>query len=534
VLPRACLDFRVTWSSAGIEVRRAELPAILSLGADLGLGQPMEHILRECLIALRLAQRLGLDEQARATVYYAALLTWVGCHVDAYEQAKWFGDDLALKADFPLVDGTGPAFVLRHLGAGRPFLDRARLGVAFLGGGRRDAEEILDNHRRAAESLADQLGLGEEVQDSLRQAFERWDGRGTPGDARGSRISLASRLVSLADVVEVFHRLGGVEAAVSVARQRSGTQFDPTLVELFCGDASALLASLDATGTWDAVIASEPELDVALVGTEIDAALEAVANFIDLKSPYTLGHSVAVGKLAAEAAELSGLPSDDVALVRRAGYLHDLGRLGISNTIWDKSAPLTPAELERVRLHPYLTERMLASSSLAPLGAVAVQHHERLDGSGYPRGTSGGSLSPAGRILAAADTYRAKLEPRPHRARSSPEEAAIHLRAEGQAGRLDPEAVEGVLRASGHRARRRRAWPAGLTGREVEVLRLAARGLSNREIAERLGISRKTAANHVEHIYAKIDVSNRAQASLFAVRHGLLADPSFGDDRGST
>ena len=181
-----------------------------------------------------------------------------------------------------------------------------------------------------------------------------------------------------------------------------------------------------------------------------------------------------------------------------------------------------------MRLHPYLTERMLASSAaLAPLGAVAVQHHERLDGSGYPRGTSGESLTPTGRILAAADTYRAKLEPRPHRRELTPEEAAAYLRAEVKAGRLDGDAVDAVLVAAGHPVRRRRAWPAGLTSREVEVLRLAALGLSNREIADRLVISRKTAANHVEHIYAKIGVSNRARASLFAVRNGLMQP---GDD----
>ncbi len=513
----------MTGYPAWTNVRRAELLAVLSLGADLGLGQPMEHILRECLIAMRLAERIGLDETARATVYYAALLTWVGCHVDAYEQAKWFGDDLALKKDFPLVDGPGTGFVLRHIGAGRPFFDRARLGVTFLGEGRHAADSILDNHRRAAEGLAGDLGLGRNVQDSLGQAFERWDGKGTPGEARGEAISVASRLVSLADVVEVYHRAGGVPAAISVARERSGTQFDPALVDTFCRDAAELFAGVESATTWDAVIAEAPELQVVMSDQELDAALTAVANFTDLKSPYTLGHSYAVAELAAAAARVAGLPDADVVLVRRAGFVHDLGRLGVSNAIWDKPGELTAAELERVRLHPYLTERMLASSTaLAPLGAVAVQHHERLDGSGYPRGASGESLTPAGRILAVADTYRAKLEPRPHRRELTPEEAASYLRAEVEAGRLDGDGVEAVLQAAGHPVRRRRAWPAGLTSREIEVLRLAALGLSNREIADRLVISRKTAANHVEHIYAKIGVSNRARASLFAVRNGLM------------
>ena len=512
-------------------VRRAELLAVLSLGADLGLGQPMEHVLRECLIAMRLAERIGLDEAARATVFYAALLTWVGCHVDAYEQAKWFGDDLAFKADFPLVDGPGSGFVLKHIGAGRPFLERARTGVAFLGDGRRAADSILDNHRMAAEALAADLGLGRHVQDSLGQAFERWDGKGTPGEAKGDAISVASRLVSLADVVEVYHRAGGVPAAISVARERSGTQFDPAVVDAFCRDAEELFDGIESATTWDAVIAEAPELQVVMSDQELDAALAAIANFTDLKSPYTLGHSWAVAELAAAAAGIEGLPDAGVVLVRRAGWVHDLGRLGVSNAIWDEPGDLTPAEMERVRLHPYLTERMLASSpALAPLGAVAIQHHERLDGSGYPRGTSGESLTPAGRILAAADTYHAKLEPRPHRPEQTPEEAATYLRAEVRAGRLDGDAVEAVLQAAGHPVRRRRTWPAGLTSREVEVLRLAARGLSNREIADRLVISRKTAANHVEHIYSKIGVSNRARASLFAVRNGLITDEQPGDD----
>ncbi|MGZ4603738.1 MAG: HD domain-containing phosphohydrolase [Kineosporiaceae bacterium] len=515
----------MTGSPPEITARRVELLAVLSLGADLGLGQPMEHVLRECLIAMRLAERVGLEARARAVVCYTALLTWVGCHVDAYEQAKWFGDDLAFKSDFPRVDGAGPGFVLRHLGAGRSLPDRARLGVAFLGAGRRDVAAILDNHRRAAEGLAAQLGLDREVQDSLGQAFERWDGRGTPGDARGEAISIAARLVSLADVVEVFHHLGGVPAAVRVARDRRGTQFDPALVDAFCDVAADLFDGLDQARAWDAVVSAEPALDVVLAGDQLDAALTAVAAYIDVKSPYTLGHSSAVADLAGEAARDAGLPDADVVLVRRAGLVHDLGRLGVPNTIWDKRGGLTVTELERVRLHPYLTERMLASSALAPLGAVAVQHHERVDGSGYPRGAGGVALTPTGRILAAADTYRAKREPRAHRGELSADDAAAHLRAEVKAGRLDGDAVDAVLRCAGHPARRRRAWPAGLPSREVDVLRLAARGRPTREIAEVLGISRKTAANHVEHIYAKIGVSNRAQASLFAVRHGLVTGP---------
>jgi HD-GYP domain-containing protein (c-di-GMP phosphodiesterase class II) len=512
-------------------VRLAELLAVLSLAADLGMGQPMEHVLRQCLLCLRLAGCLGLDEADREVVYYTALVAWVGCHVDAYEQAKWFGDDTVLKADYRRVDFavglTGPLFMLRHLGAGRPVGERARLGAAFPGAGRRAAEAMLENHWLAADGLAARLGLAQPVRDSVEQTFERWDGKGVPKGAKGEEILLTSRLVALADVIEVFHRGGGTDAAVAVARQRRGTQFDPHVVDVFTGQAESLFAGLDEAGTWDAVIGAEPGPGLRLTGAEFDAALEALADFTDVKSPYTIGHSRAVADLAGEAARIFGLDSQAAAVVRRAGLVHDLGRLGVPNTIWDKPGRLSHTEIERVRLHPYLTERMLACSpALAPLAAIAAQHHERLDGSGYPRGLSGGAVSPEGRVLAAADFYRAQTEPRPHRPAGTAGEAAAQLRGEVRAGRLDGGAADAVLFAAGHPASRRPARPAGLTSREVEVLRLLARGLSNKEIAERLVISRKTAGHHVEHIYAKTGTTNRALASLFAANHGLLEDPA--------
>ncbi|HEY1273779.1 MAG TPA: HD domain-containing phosphohydrolase [Thermoleophilaceae bacterium] len=510
---------------SGTRVRLAELIAMISLGTDLGMGQPMEHVLRQSLIALRLAERLDLDESTRAVVYYVSLLAWVGCHVDAYEQAKWFGDDLALKGDTRTVDMRGlPAkvAVLSRVGAGRGLLERARLGVQFAGDGL-TPKEAIENHWLATNDLAAALGLGREVRDGLYQTFERWDGKGVPAEARGDEILIAARLVNLADVVEVFHNSGGVDAAVAVARERSGTQFDPALVEVFCADAPQVLDGIDAVTAWPAVIGAEPELEITLSDEELDSALEAIADFTDLKSPWTIGHSRGVADLAHAAAKLLGLSETDAALVRRAGLVHDLGRLGVSNAIWDKRGPLTPAELERVRLHPYLTDRMLASSeALAALGAIAVQHHERLDGSGYPRGLSGDALTPAGRTLAAADAYHAMTEPRPHRDARTADEAAAEMRSGVREALFDGDAVEAVLGAAGHPVKRRRQWPGGLTPREVEVLRLLVRGLSNKEIAEQLVISRKTAGSHVEHIYSKIGVSNRAQASLFAMKHGLM------------
>ena len=511
--------------STRTNIRLAELLAVLSLGADLGMNQPMEHVMRQCLIALRIGERLGLDEADRGVLYYSSLIAWVGCHIDAYEQAKWFGDDQAMKGDIRLVDGGSAKYMATYFGGvGRPLLERARTGVAFMAGGFRDAQVMLDNHWYAARDLCVRVGLGEDVQESVHQSFERWDGKG-PRKLKGDSIDVTSRIVNLADVVEVYHRAGGVDAARDVARDRRGTQFDPDLVDSFSKDAELVFSDLDATTTWDAIIGAEPSLQPALTDEEFCVALDAIADFTDVKSPYTLGHSRRVAELAEAAARHMGMAADEVELVRRAALVHDLGKLGVSNSIWDKHGPLTAAEQERVRIHPYLTERMLASSpALAPLGAIALQHHERLDGSGYPRGLSGNAITPAGRLLAAADMYRGRREPRPHREAKPADEAAADLRAEVNAGRLDAAAVDAVLQAAGHAVKRRQEYPAGLTGREVEVLRLLARGLSNKEIAQRLVISRKTASNHIEHIYTKLDVTNRARAGLLAAKYGLMTD----------
>jgi HD-GYP domain-containing protein (c-di-GMP phosphodiesterase class II) len=361
------------------------------------------------------------------------------------------------------------------------------------------------------------------VRTCVGASYERWDGKGWPAALAGAQIPQVARVIQLAEYTEVAHRLGGVDAARALARKRSGSQFDPELAACFCEHADKVLSTLDGTRTWQAVIDAEPALAVRLAGDDVDAALLAVADFVDLKSPYTLGHARAVAGLAADAARHLGRNADEVRILRRAGLVHALGRLGVSNSIWDKPGPLGAGEWERVRMYPYLTERMLHQSvALAPLGEIAVQHRERLDGSGYPRGLAGNAISQPARILAAADAYQSMREARPHREARSPDEAAKELRADVRAGRLEGPSVEAVLGAAGHRPARRREGPAGLTERELDVLALLARGLSSKEIAARLTITPKTARNHTEHIYAKIGTSNRASASLFAMRHGLL------------
>jgi HD-GYP domain-containing protein (c-di-GMP phosphodiesterase class II) len=509
-------------------VRLAELVAALSLGVDLGFGQPMEHVLRQCLIALRIADRAGLGEQDRVAVYYTALLVNVGCHADAHEQAKWFGDDIALKSGkyvHELGSVRGTLATMRLVGAGNPPLHRFRVGLEFALSGHRQLDGMISQHAKLARGLAEQLDLPGAVRDGVGAAYEQWNGRGWPGELKADAIPVAARIAQLAEFMEVAHRVGGVEGALVLARRRAGRQFDPALAALLCADAAEIFGGLESVPAWQTVIASEPALAVGLSAGQLDRALAAIANFVDLKSPFMLGHSVAVAGLAEEAGRRLRLPPDQVLRLRRAGLVHGFGRLGVSNSIWDRPGTLSVGEWERVRLHPYLTERMLRqSAALAPLGDIAVQVRERLDGSGYPRGLSGGAIPMLARVLGAADVYVSMREPRPYRPARPAEEAAAEIRAEVRAGRLDGAAADAVLEAAGHRLPRRRETLAGLTAREVEVLVLLARGLSTKRIAERLVITPKTASNHIEHIYAKIGASSRAAAAMFAVQHGLLPE----------
>jgi HD-GYP domain-containing protein (c-di-GMP phosphodiesterase class II) len=249
--------------------------------------------------------------------------------------------------------------------------------------------------------------------------------------------------------------------------------------------------------------------------------LRGFADFVDLKSPYTLGHSSGVARIAHEAGAALGL--DDAALgrSRRAALVHDLGRVGVSNWIWDRPGPLSTGDWERVRLHPYLTDRILARCSLRPELGAACAHHERLDGSGYHRGVDAARLTTEDRLLAAADAFQAMTQERPHRPARGAAEAVRELAREVDAGRLDGRVVRAIAAVAGERRPQLEEWPDGLTDREVEVLRLVARGLSNKEVAAQLVIAPKTVGRHVENVYGKIGVRTRAGAALYALERGL-------------
>jgi HD-GYP domain-containing protein (c-di-GMP phosphodiesterase class II)/DNA-binding CsgD family transcriptional regulator len=517
-----------TERGTGDRVRLTELIAALSLASDLAIGEPMEHALRRCLIAVRLGRALGLAEDELTTIYDLALLRSIGCTAEQHELSRRFGNEQPLAHRYARTDFGRPreaiGFVVQAIGADDPLPRRARRVADAMVSGKRPWQALLAAHCEVAQGIAGRAGYSDQVMRALDHVFERWDGKGIPGENRGEEIERPARVVALASDLEVFHRDGGIDAAVMIARQRRGTAYDPALVDRFCRVAADVLVFSEHDSVWETALAAEPGPPRWLSGDRLDAATLAVAGFADLKSPYTIGHSSGVAALAESAARACRLNQDEIAAIRRAGLVHDLGRAALPTTIWEKRGPLSLGEWERVRLHPYYTERILARSPvLARYGAIAALHHERLDGSGYHRGASGSSIPPSARILAAADVYHALTEDRPHRPAHSPDAASDVVRDEARRGRLDPDAVSAVLAAAGHRAKPvRREWPAGLSDREVEVLRLLARGLPSRRIGEHLSISEKTVGHHISHIYEKLDVSTRAAATFFAMQYGLV------------
>jgi len=372
--------------------------------------------------------------------------------------------------------------------------------------------------------MAERLHLGDGVRTGLFHNLERWDGNGEAHGLAGDDVALPARLTAVATQAVIFDRLGGPDAAVDMVRRRAGGWFDPAVAETFERVGPALLQRLAEADVWTEVLATEPQPVRRIPRTQLDDVARVFADMVDLLTPFTLGHSAGVAELAAAAAGHLGLPDDNIDLVRHAALLHDLGRVAVSSHVWERPRALTATQGEQVRLHPYHTERILARSAiLQPLARIAGMHHERQDGSGYHHGASGAQVPVEARLLAVADAYQAMTQDRPYRAALAPPAAAREVEAAARSGRFDPECARMVIEAAGQRAARARsAWPEGLSEREVDVLRLVARGLSNRQVAAALFSSPRTAEHHVQHIYAKIGASTRAAAALFAMEHGLL------------
>jgi HD-GYP domain-containing protein (c-di-GMP phosphodiesterase class II) len=511
------------------DVRLAELLGALSLACDVAFGFPLEKALRTCVLAVELGRRHGLSDAALRDVYYTTLLSYAGCTAFTHEVSLLSdGDDIAISNLLIFLDIGDPADMFKNLvtkaGAGRGLARRARSVARMIVAGRTKGDEHAQALCDVATNMAGLVGMSADVRSALSEICERWDGQGGPRGKAGEALLLPMRIANIAHIAEIAHHRAGRASALEVVNKRAGSQFDPAIAKTFVREADALLAAIERGSLWEHFLDLEPAPHATADAARFDDVARAFSHVADLKSVWTLGHSSGVARLADAAAKAVGLSDAEKILLHRAALLHDLGRLSAPNRIWDKPGTLSRSEWEVVRMHAYWTERVLSQSPLLrDEAALASAAHERLDAAGYHRAVPSALLNRPARILAVADAYHAMREERPHRPAFDANQAADILVSEMAACRLDREAVTAVLDIAGARNRpTRSAWPRGLTDREVEVLRLLARGRSNKEIASALGISPRTAQHHVIHIYQKIEINSRAGAALFATEHGLL------------
>jgi len=514
-------------------LRLGEFVATLALAQDNAFGQPLESQLRSCLLATWMCEAAEFDRHMREAVYWVALLRYIGCTGHAHEVATLFGDEIAIRAQTLVHDAANPAEVMQdvvtYATAGRNPQEKEEIIRLIQLTAREWAVHNFSSGCEVADMLVERLDFSPAVREALRFTFERWNGAGYRTHAKGEAIPLAMRVVHVSHDMEAIGRLFSPERAIETARDRRDRTYDPALADLFVAHGRDWFERLDTIEPWDAVLALEPRPRRMLDDKTLDNALAVAADFIDLKSPFMGGHSRRCADLAADAARVLGCTEESIATLRRAALVHDFGITAVPNSIWDKPGTLTRSEFDRVELHPMLTEQMLRRSpALAELNPVACAHHEKCDGSGYHRRVQAGAGDPGACILAATEVYVGMTTERADRPAFSPEETAAELRRLEAEGVLEPRASRAVLVAAGHGepeapVRKRRQNPGGLSRREVDVLRLAARGLTTRQIADRLFISPKTADHHIQHIYGKIGVSTRAAAALWAMEHRVVA-----------
>jgi HD-GYP domain-containing protein (c-di-GMP phosphodiesterase class II) len=508
-------------------LRVAEAAGVLALATDLAMGQPLEHGLRTAVLAVRLAEAMGLSEAERVTVYYTGLLHFAGCTAESEIDAGFFGDELVAR----------PQMMAAFLGSRRGLVtaavrvahrdsspvSRAAAMTRSAAGGVAEFRKWARTHCDVAQLLGARMGLTGEIQQALAHLYERWDGKGMPGELRREQIPLAVRIMHVAQDADMAWQAGGPALAGQIVASRAGGGLDPQAAAAFVRLDGAAFADLDQPSAWDDAMAAEPGPRPVVAGDRVDACLSAVADFADLKSLWTVGHSRGVADLATRAGGIAGLPAADVRLLRQAALTHDIGRVTVPVRVWAKAGPLSRGEREQVRLHAYHSERVLdVAEGLRPLARLAGSHGERCDGSGYHKGSRAADLPLTAWLLAAADCYHAMREHRPYRPALSAAAAADELSRDAQAGRLAPEAVSAVLAAAGQ-PQQAAPRPAGLSERECEVLTLLARGLATKQIARQLGISPKTCDHHIQRLYGKAGVSTRAGATLFALEHGLVS-----------
>ncbi len=492
----------------------------LSVVLDLANGLAEDKSVVTATFAWELARAEGQPAEVQRTATLAALLRHLGCTAFASVEAEVAGDDIALRRGLHVRDSSKQGDVLAAVLAGREgMVGKVRGAWQLVTHGAQLKNELVREACGAARLLSDRLALGAPVTQALDEVFERFDGRGGPNALRGEAISIAGRIATTAHVASTFALHAGVADAHHVLGDRSGHQLDPRLADR----ARTMLAPLADAGGY--LAARAPELarffEAHPVVTTTEALVEAFGDFADLQLPAARGHSRLVASLCADTAGTLALSAREREQLIRAAHVHDLGQVAVPTNVWTAPRTLRPSELERARAHVFFTERILASAKpLAELAPIAGLHHERLDGSGYHRGSKGVAVPRTARVLAVCDVLCALVQDRPHRPARALASAFTELRAEAKRGALDEEIVEAAIAARGGRAR----TPEGtsLSARELEVLRLVAKGKTNKEVASTLGLSPRTVQHHTIHIYEKLGVDTRAGAAMEASRRGLL------------
>jgi HD-GYP domain-containing protein (c-di-GMP phosphodiesterase class II) len=510
----------------------AALLCALSFATGLGFGGHMEHGLGCACLGMQIADALTLGDEEHEAIFYGALLKDVACTACSAGIAAFFPDDeqQVSLADVILVDpsklGDMFGWLSKYLRLDAQFPSRVTKLMSFFVKCGPIVRETMRSHCEVAELFARQLGFPEHVQRTLRFQWERWDGRGMAYGLKGPDVPATAHILHLIQVLELMYRFGGPSAACTIAQEKRGTRFEPRAVDAFLTLAQRpdFWSDFEAQSKQEALLARRPATVADCAQEEQrERVCEALADFADLKTRETWHHSRTVAQVAVEIGTCLGLDRSDLNQLRCAALVHDVGKVTVPLSILEKGEKRSSSEWETYRLHPYYTQRVLERvEALRDLAPAAAAHHEWMNGQGYHRQLSGEQIPLHGRILAVANTYARLVH---QQGEQKDPAAALHEMRPFVGSQFDKHCYDALVASLAGNLRRspiRSRKTSNLTEREIEVLSLLAQGQNTPSIARALNISKKTVEHHLTHIYAKIDVTCRTAAVVYAVQHGIV------------
>lgn len=438
----------------GVQIRLAEIIEALSKALDMTEGQPEGHCIRCCYIGMHVGREIGLDDVQLHDLYYTLLLKDLGCSSNAARICElYLADDLNFKRDFKLVDGSLTQilrFVISHTGMQSGLAERFRSILNILQNGGELSTELIQTRCQRGAEIARQMRFSESVAQGILGLDEHWNGGGKPNGLAGDQIPLFSRIALLAQVIDIFHVSGGRKSALKEVKMRKGDWFDPSLVKAFVRVSENRLFwdALSSSDVEAIVLASEPGQHAIMADDDyLDDIAAGFAKVIDAKSPYTSGHSDRVALFTDLIAEEMGIAFEARRLLKRAALLHDVGKLGVSNSVLDKPGKLDEDEWLKMKRHAEFSEHILSTiGAFSEAALIGGAHHERLDGKGYPRGLMAENIPMEVRIVSTADVFDALTADRPYRA-AMPIAKALAILWEDAGKSHDPICIEALERA---------------------------------------------------------------------------------------